>query len=471
MRSFIGIPLSLTLALAAAPAVMAAPSGDNFLAGKNILFVGDANGSQKSTDDKIASHLTSLGARVSFVDDSQEPMAFNGQDLVIISSTADDQLMDGRFRDAPVPVLTWNSGYLPRLGMTGTVEGRDFGTTEAPDTYLSMTNAPHPMSAGLNAGNFVATNKGRKMTWGHPGPSAAVIATPPGYPEKATIFGYEKGAMLATESTAPARRVAFFFQDSSFDVIEAVAGGRDAQGLPLFDAAVRWAVAPPSQNGVVKGDMGKANGKKLLFVTLPKSPHPDPEVRAAVDRTNVFLMKHFKSLGFNATMVGENDPIAHAKGQDLIVIGATVRANKVLGRYKDVSVPILCLENDILDDMAMTGKRRSIDFGEVEHTTPILLNPTHPVAAGVASGPVHLYNSEGALGFGIPGPGATVIAAADHGEKGLIFGYEQGATMSNDVAAPARRIYFPIDFKGVDDLTDSGLKIFNSALFWAANGR
>lgn len=149
MRALFFTPLGFSLALCMASAAIAAPSGGNFLSGKQVLLIADRGGADATVDDKIAAHLIRLGARVTVADDSQETLPFTGKNLIIISSTADAQLMGGQLRDVPARVLTWNSAYLPRLGMTGRVEGRDFGITEEPDTYLSKVNQPHPMAAGL----------------------------------------------------------------------------------------------------------------------------------------------------------------------------------------------------------------------------------------------------------------------------------------------------------------------------------
>ena len=72
------------------------------------------------------------------------------------------------------------------------------------------------------------------MSWGKPGLGAATIATLYGQPEKAAIFGYEKGATMDYETLAPARRVMFFLDNASFTNLS-------ESGRRLFAAAVDWA--------------------------------------------------------------------------------------------------------------------------------------------------------------------------------------------------------------------------------------
>ena len=153
--------------------------------------------------------------------------------LVVISSTVAAKHVNAGWRYAPVPLLTWENDCLDDLAMTGKRSGADYG--EAPrERYLWLVNAPHPLAAGLPAGVTNVYVKQAGMSWGRPGLGASTIATLYGQPEKAAIFGYEKGATMDYESLAPARRVMFFLDNESFDNLS-------PSGLKLFDAAVAWA--------------------------------------------------------------------------------------------------------------------------------------------------------------------------------------------------------------------------------------
>lgn len=463
MNSSIRTWSALGLAALLLPALAAetVPSLD----GKKVLFVTRADNPARATDEHIRAHLQSLGCVVTPVGQAVTPALATGQDLILVSATVDEAFPAAVFKDVPVPLITCESETLADLGMTGRNRGRDFGTTAKPDTYLSITNTPHPLAAGLPAGTFVATGTSVSMNWGKPGPAASIIVTPPGYPQTPVVFAYEQGATLASGVPAPARRVSFFLHDEAFDRLESSAGGRQAQGLALFEAALRWAVSRPAP-----GRVAAAPGKKLLLVTLQISPNPKPEVRAAVARTNAAMLQHLESRGFAVTVADESEPASRAEGQDLVVIMATIRANRMLGRYKHVAVPVVNLENDILDDMGMTAKRRWVDFGEVEQQPDVeLVNAPHPLAAGLPAGPVRIFKDEATVGFGLPGSGATVVATIPgQPDKAACFAYEKGATMDYDFTAPARRVYFPIDFDAFDRLSETGLKIFDATLFWAA---
>ena len=153
--------------------------------------------------------------------------------LVIISSTVAAKNVHPGWRQLAAPLLTWENDLLDDLAMTGKRSGADYGEAEK-ERYLWLVNAPHPLSAGLPAGAANGYVKQAPMSWGKPGLGAATIATLYGQPEKAAIFGYEKGATMDYESLAPARRIMFFLDNASFTNLSEA-------GLRLFDAAVDWA--------------------------------------------------------------------------------------------------------------------------------------------------------------------------------------------------------------------------------------
>ena len=170
---------------------------------------------------------------MTLADQTATPEAAQGMALVVISSTVAAKHVHPHWRHAPVPLLTWENDLLDDLAMSGKRSGADYG--EAPkERYLWLVRAPHPMSAGLPAGAANVYVKQAPMSWGKPGLGAITIATLYGQPEKAAIFGYEKGATMDYESMAPARRVMFFLGNEGFTNLSEA-------GLRLFDAAVDWA--------------------------------------------------------------------------------------------------------------------------------------------------------------------------------------------------------------------------------------
>ncbi len=200
---------------------------------KVVLLV-QRDSPSKQVDEKIKQHLESRGFSVTFQDQSVAPAVAAGASLVVISSTVAAKDVSAAWRHLPVPLMTWENDLLDDLAMTGKRHDTDFGEATK-ERYVWLVNAPHPMAAGLPAGVTNVYVKQAGMSWGKPGLGATTIATLYGQPEKAAIFGYEKGATMDYESLAPARRVMFFLGNETFDNLAPA-------GRLLFDAAVDWAV-------------------------------------------------------------------------------------------------------------------------------------------------------------------------------------------------------------------------------------
>lgn len=201
---------------------------------KKVLLVVRMEGKSLPIDQKIQQHLVSRGYVVTLHSQYAAVDATLDTDLVILSSTVRSCDLLGAYRNVTAPMLTWESDLLDDLGMTAKRVDTDFGKVEK-QRYVWLVNAPHPLAAGLPAGVVNVYEKPAAMNWGKPGLGASTIATLYGQPDKAVIFGYEKGATMDYESLAPARRVMFFLDNETFPNLS-------TSGLKLFDAAVDWAM-------------------------------------------------------------------------------------------------------------------------------------------------------------------------------------------------------------------------------------
>ena len=451
---------TLIAAMVACAFSAAANATDPALQGKKVLFVTQTQSKEKAADEQMRKLLESRGLAVTVADEADPSSKVQGHDLVLISSSANAHVIGERYRKIQVPVLTTQPGLLGDLAMTGPKADADYGLFEKKDHYLYVVNASHPLAGGLPAGTFVSSGKNVPMNWGRPSLAANVTVTPPGYFDTPVLFGYEKGAAMAQGEVAPARRASFFLGAAAFEKAQATPATQ-----ALFDAALRWSIGVDAQKPV--GPIPR--GKKLLLVVNKVSDHRKAEVRAAVEKSNADMAEHFKKLGFEVSVADMKDSPSAADGKDVVVISSTVKANVLGGRYADVKVPIVSFENDVLDDMNMSAKRRGVDFGDVEDQHYVkLVNVPHPLAAGLPAGSVELFKQGVGMGWGIPGAGATTIATL-HGapDKASIFAYEKGATMDHEVLAPARRVYLPIDYNAWGDLTGNGTKLVNAALAWS----
>ena len=96
-------------------------------------------------------------------------------------------------------------------------------------------------------------------------------------------------------------------------------------------------------------------GRKVVLLVQRDGPNlpVDEKVKA-----------HLESRGFAVTLQDQSAAPSVAAGADLVVISSTVAAKDVSGAWRQLPVPLLTWENDLLDDLAMTGKRHDTDFGE-----------------------------------------------------------------------------------------------------------
>jgi N-acetylneuraminic acid mutarotase len=139
-----------------------------------------------------------------------------------------------KLTNTTVPLINWDAYLHDDLKLTGTTT-TDFGTISS-QTQITITNASHALAAGLSG--TIQTNSGSaQYTWGLPAASAVTIAHALNQPTRPVIFGYTAGSLMVG-MTAPAKRVGFFFGDTT-------ATNMTTQGGLLFDAAVRWAADIP----------------------------------------------------------------------------------------------------------------------------------------------------------------------------------------------------------------------------------
>jgi len=465
------------------------------LRGKKVLFVTGKFDPQHPSDDLLVKeHLESLGLVVTMAGDTDPLSLAAGEDLVVISSTVNARVLQSKYKNVAVPVLTWSTYDFPDMAMTGPRLHHDFEVVTPARFYARSFSLLYGYGLGVTTdiGRAVGLQpqlfgtlylEPETVGWGRPAPGAVVITDFEGKPTEAGVFTYEKGATMYGEFVAPARRVAFYLGSDNFHLLTAAYGPaeRDPKvkawyiGKKLFDASLRWALSPPPQpspyNPARLRDALKraATGKKLLFV----------ERKDAIEgeEADEHMVEHLKSVGFDVTIADQLDPDSAAHGQDLIIISATCSKYKLSNKYQNAKAPVLLLEGLYADVMGMAGRRRYTDYGEhgepQESVDPAenylnIVGSWNPMAAGLPAGLVKFTNERGTIKWARPAPDAITIAVLpDDAQQRAIFGYDKGAVMDRDLVAPARRVLFALDNPAFDDLTPQGLALFDAAILWA----
>jgi hypothetical protein len=185
------------------------------------------------------------------------------------------------------------------------------------------------------------------------------------------------------------------------------------------------------------------------------------------------IRTHLESRGFAVNLLNQDAPASRAAHARLVIMSSTISAKLVGPGWRQLPVPLLTWEDDMLDDLAMTGKLDGTDYGTAKHERFLwLVNAPHPVAAGLPAGTTTVYQKAGYMNWGKPGLGASIIATLyGQPEKAAIFVYEKGATMDYESLAPARRVMFFIGNDTFTNLSGAGVRLFDSAVDWAAGDR
>jgi hypothetical protein len=460
---------------------------------KILLVVGEPEKGQANDDPLVQKYLEQQGYRVTMASEDDPANKAEGEDLVLLSSTADPRVLGNKYAGLAVPVFTWNTVDYPDMEMTGPERHVDFETLDPAQDFMRSFSVLYGYFP--NATNPIVEQFGGKTEmfgtlyllpqafgWGKPAASAGIVVNVEGDPTHAGVFTYEKGATMYGGFVAPARRVGFYLQDSTFHYLTDVHGeaAKDPQlgawwvGVKLFDATLRWAltrpVAPPPYDpaALTARLAAAAKGKKLLFVRRLDTPEGE--------ESDDHMAEHFKQLGFIVKQVDQSQPDSEAVGEDVIVLSATNSKYKLANKYRDAKAPLLCLEGLMADTLKMAGRRRYVDYGEhgeeKESEDPPesyleIVNSGLPMAAGLKPGYVKFIKDADVLKWATPPPSATIIATLpDSSHERAIFGFEQGAAMADDFVAPARRTLFPVDNPAFDHLTEEGHALFDAALLW-----
>jgi len=195
-----------------------------------------------------------------------------------------------------------------------------------------------------------------------------------------------------------------------------------------------------------------AAGSQLLFVvgsaTLSAG---DAAIQARL------LAKQVTVIVRTATAAQTSD----ANGKAFVIISDSVNSADVNTKFRDVVVPVMCMENALFDDMRMTGTTSGTDFGTAANQTALSLPP----AANTT-----VVTAPQSFAWGVPSSAAVKIATlSGDANRAAVFSYTSGATMVGG-SAPGRRLGFFATGSTATTLTAAGWKLFDDAVQWLVPG-
>jgi Big-like domain-containing protein/carboxypeptidase family protein/beta-propeller repeat-containing protein/IPT/TIG domain-containing protein len=181
-----------------------------------------------------------------------------------------------------------------------------------------------------------------------------------------------------------------------------------------------------------------------------------------------------QNLGYTVTVkvAGSNNNASvkptDADGKTLVVISSTVVPANVTNKLRNIPVPVVNWEFDILDDMGLTGLVSGTDFG-TGSTTQTQLNisgPAHQMAAGL-TGTQTVVTTATNFTWGKPNTNAARIAAlTNDATRFAIFGYAEGSAMPG-LEAPARRVALFLTDTTAASFNANGGALFDATVKWA----
>ena len=179
-----------------------------------------------------------------------------------------------------------------------------------------------------------------------------------------------------------------------------------------------------------------------------------------------------EQLGYEVTVTAAaSSSAAQAAGKSVVVISSTCLSADVNTKFRDVAVPVVLWEEQVFDDMKLTGTVSGTDFGATTNQTSIkMVKTAHALAAG-REGTVTVKTGAANFVWGKPGSAAQKIATTTaDGTRWTIFGYDKGASMVG-MTAPARRVGLFFTDLTAASLTRFGWSLFDAAVTWASGAR
>jgi hypothetical protein len=411
------------------------------LSGTALFVVADAS-AVGAGDSAVKRRLEGLGLSVAVKSDGQARASdASGKAVIVLSSSIDSAVLGGIFRDAAVPVVSWEHALHDELGMA-----TDAGTV-ADQTSIEVVHGAHPAAAGLR--DAVTVGVRGPVRWGTPGRGAAIVALAGGGSRRAAHFVYEAGAALTTGAAAPARRVGTFLDHATSDRLS------DA-GWALFDASLVWATGARAVPAVAPVC---ALSGQALFVVADAS---------AVGDGDAAVRRRLEDLGLRVTTRSDGQVRASdAGGMRLVVISSSVDSNLLGAMFRDTAVPVVTWEHALYGDLAMASE----DGGSDDDQKRIdMMVSSHPLAA-LLSGDVQVLSSTGTVRWARPVASAVVVARpAGSSRRAAHFAIETGAALSGNRTAPARRVGTFLDHGSSHRLKPAGWALFDAAIVWAAGG-
>lgn len=209
----------------------------------------------------------------------------------------------------------------------------------------------------------------------------------------------------------------------------------------------------------IAGDTAPAPGSKRVLLVVDNAA----SVNAAEDR----YRQRLQAKMFTVIIGDDDDATADGRGVGMVVVPNSVNSGRIKDRFRDLPIPVICMEFNLYNDLRMTGTTATVDFDDETATQLTIIRPGHPMAAGL-TGTLTVVTAATQLSWGKPGPAAEIVATTmGQPNHAAIWGYPAGAMMVGQVA-PAKRVGLFVSDSAITKLNADGDKLFDAAIDWAS---
>jgi hypothetical protein len=209
---------------------------------------------------------------------------------------------------------------------------------------------------------------------------------------------------------------------------------------------------------------------QILFVANTATP--------AAGSSDANIILRLQSQGHTVTaMAAPTTTTASAAGKDLVVVSSTITSADVGAKFANVTAGVVEWEQAILQQSRQNIISEAAARNSDGAFTQITITPAgaaHPLGAGLAAGTYTVTNAASAYswgdssGLGTGGVGVGLLGTGTGAEATHlgIIGYSTGALRPDNTPSPGRRATLFLSDNNFNNLTPTGLSLFDASINW-----
>ncbi len=176
--------------------------------------------------------------------------------------------------------------------------------------------------------------------------------------------------------------------------------------------------------------------------------------------------------GLVVTIIDDNAvTAADAANHDVVFISSTASQGAVGTALTTVDTPVVNSEYLLHDDLGLTANGSANRNEQGGQNAIDIVDPANPIVDNAfSSGSLVVFSKFSRATWGRPAATADIVATIEGDQtRATLFAYEDGATLANGDAAPARRVGVFLSAASDGNLDQAGVTLLTNAITWAAS--